>query len=185
MKSIPIGCLGIIFGIVIGIALTLGSNFFLPSDGKTFAVTPAPPINSTQSDVSISIHANYLSAQLKPLIARSNLIKQPSLALAAPNIIQLTGTLDVTLGGQRVSTNATIALRVAVQKNRVALTVDKIDASGITIPLALIGGTLEPARAQAEEQINTLITNSLKGTGLKIFNVRVAPNELIVDLTSQ
>jgi hypothetical protein len=39
-------------------------------------------------------------------------------------------------------------------------------------------------RAQAENQINTLVQRSLQGTNLRLSNIRITPTELIVDLAS-
>ncbi|MBI3914046.1 MAG: hypothetical protein HY327_07655 [Chloroflexi bacterium] len=172
-------------GILIGVALAFGANFFMQSDAKTFAVTPAPPINSAKTDVSIVIAANYLNTQFKQLIPKNTVIKQPSVALAAPNILKLTGVFDLTLGGQRVSANATISMQVAVQKGRVVLTVDKIEAGGVNVPSSFIGSALDSIRAPMEDQINSVIANSLKGTALKLTNVRATANDLTIDLTGQ
>ncbi len=184
MKTFSIGCTGALLGLLAGIAVMIGTNFFLQSPAPS-ADLSVPTVSPIKSDVTIVVSANYFNAQLKQAITKSGVIKQPNVALASPNIVKLTGLVDVTLSGQRISTNATITLRATVQSGRVALTVDKIEAGGINVPQSLIAPTIESVRKQAEDQINALVQNALKGTGLKLANLRVTANDLTIELTGQ
>ena len=185
MKTFLFGCGGLMIGLIIGIVLMLGANSFLQSSNSPNIILPEPTSAAGKSDVALVISANYLNAQLKPLLAKNAPIKQPTISLAAPNLVKLAGAFDLLVAGQRVSTNAAIALKVAVQKARVVLTVDKIEAGGVNVPPSLIESLVETFRAQAEDQLNTLVQNSLKGTLLKLANVRISPTDLTLELTGQ
>lgn len=179
MKSFTIGCLGLIVGLIIGIALTAG--FFAVSN-RAAAQIPTPIPNA--SAVSVTASATYLNSVVQQAARQSGMLTNAAVTLEAPNIVKVAATVDVTVLGQRVNTNATATMRVSVKNNRIALAIEKIDAGTLPVPQSFINSNLESLRAQAENQINTLVQRSLQGTNLRLSNIRVTPVELIVDLVS-
>ncbi|MCI0477848.1 MAG: DUF2993 domain-containing protein [Anaerolineales bacterium] len=182
MKDLAIGCLGAILGLVVGIALTFGAMSLLPKTDSSEKV--ASVISGSRGDVTITVSAKYLNAQLQQLTKQTGLAKQATLTLVAPNIVQVVVAVDTKILGQTISGNAIARLRVSVQNGRVALAVEKIDVSGIGVSQSLVAPMVEQVRTQAEDQINKMIQRELQGTGLRLSNVRVAPNEIAVDLVA-
>ncbi|MBI3538078.1 MAG: hypothetical protein HY070_11045 [Chloroflexi bacterium] len=184
MKNFTVGCAGFLLGVLFAVVVALSAFFFL-GVGKSSPPAPENASSPGRADVTITFAASYLNAQLKQLMAKNAILKQPTSALAAPNLLKIAGVVDLTLGGQRVSANVTIAFQIAAKNSRVVLVVDSIDANGISVPQSLLGSTLDSVRTQAEDQINTLIQNSLKGTSLKLAAIRISASDLTLELTSQ
>ncbi|MBM3128341.1 MAG: hypothetical protein FJ009_06855 [Chloroflexi bacterium] len=183
MKDLALGCLGAILGLVVGIALTFGVMSLLPKTEPAEKV--ASVVGASRGDVTITVSAKYLNAQLQQIAKQSGLAKQATLTLVAPNIVQVVVAVDTKILGQTMAGNATARMRVAVQNGRVALAVEKVDVSGIGVSQSLVTPIVEQVRAQAEDQINRALQRELQGTGLRLSNLRVAPNEIAADLTAQ
>ncbi len=184
MKSVFSGCSGFALGALFATTL-IASALYLLIAGDSSADTRAPTPVSVKPEVSVVVSAGYLNAQVKQIVNKSGGVKNPVVNLAAPNIVKVAGTLDLSLAGQRVSTNAALTFRVTVRNGRVVLVVDQTEAGGVAIPQTLIATALENMRAQIEEQINALAQSTLKGTALKLLNVRMTESTLTVELTSQ
>ena len=183
MKSIGIGCTGAILGLVVGIVLTFGVMSLLPKENSPAASEPIP--STSRADVTITVSASYLNAQLQQVVKQTGLAKQGTLTLVAPNILQIVVAVDTKILGQTISGNATVRMRVLVQNGRVLFAVEKLDVSGIGISQALVSPAIEQLRAQAEDQINKMIQHELQGTGLRLSNIRVMPSEIAADLATQ
>jgi hypothetical protein len=179
-KNILVGCAAAILGLSIGVALTIG--FF--SMGTRQAIeTPIPA--PSQRDVTITASAAFLNTQIQQAAKQTNMLKQTAVTLDVPNIIKVATVVDVTILGQRINTNATATMRVSVKNNRIALAIDKVDTGNALVPQSMLNSTIESVRAQAENQINTLVQRGLQGTGLKLSNVRITPGEMVIDLSAQ
>lgn len=183
MKQIATGCLGIILGLLIGAGatyavLSVASKQIMPVD-------PAPTLSAARADVSITASASFINSQVQPMVRQSGLLKQATITLDAPNIVRVNAAVDVTILGQRITANPTATMRVAVKSNRIALTVEKIDTGNATIPASLVGSTVETLRAMAEDEINRQLARALQGTNMRVVNVRVTPNDMTLDLSSQ
>lgn len=113
------------------------------------------------------------------------MLKQATIALDAPNLVKVAAMVDVTILGQRINTNATVTMRVTVKNNRIALAVDKVDTGNTLVPQSMINNAIENLRAQAENQINTLVQRGLQNTGLRLANARITPSEMTIDLVAQ
>ena len=76
-------------------------------------------------------------------------------------------------------------MRIHRTKRARGAKIDSVDANGMNVPSELIGSYMETVRAQGEDQLNKLIQRGLQGTGLRLVNIRVAPEAVTIDLTSQ
>lgn len=184
MKSLTVGCTSALVGLVIGVVLGLGASSLLGrAESSSASVTPV--VSTARGDMTIIVSARYLNTQLQQLVKQTGLAKQATLTLVAPNIAQMTVAIDTRLMGQAVTGNVSARMRVAVQSGRVVLTIEKVDASNINIPQTLFTPILDQVRTQAEDQINRIIQHELQGTGLRLTSIRIAPDEVTLDLTAQ
>lgn len=181
MKTLSVGCLGLIIGLIAGAGLVLfaTSNAFKPSP------TVAPPADSARSEISINVSAAYAAAQVQRALRASGIAKNAAVTFAAPNLIRVATTVEVNALGIPLSVNANVAMSVAVQRGRIALTVESVDAAGFTLSPSVISSTVEPVRAQAEDEINRVVARALQGSTLHVANIRIAPDAVTVELSSQ
>jgi hypothetical protein len=154
----------------------------VPKENPRAANTPVP--GASRSDVTVTVGASYLNAQMQQIVKQTGLAKQATLTLVAPNLAQINATIETKILGQTISGNATARMRVLVQNGRVLLAVEKIDVSGIGVSQSLVAPVVEQFRAQAEDQINRALQRELQGTGLRLSNIRIASNEIAVDLVN-
>jgi len=182
MKSIAFGCLGVVLGLVVGAILAIAATQFAGS--ANLQPTVAPTILTSQSDVSITASAAFMNSQLQQAVKQSGLAKQATITLAPPNLIQVATAVDASAFGLPVTVNATVALRVLVQRGRIVLEVAKVDAGGVAVAQSAIGPSVEKMRVAAENQINQLVQRALQGTALRVSNVRVTPSDLSIDLVN-
>jgi len=183
MRDIAIGCVSAILGLVVGVALTFGAMSLEPKTDSAEKV--ASIAGSWRSDVTVTVTASYLNAQLQQVVKQTGLAKPATLTLVAPNIVQIVVAVDTKILGQTISGNATARMRVSVQNGRALPAIEKLDVSGIGISQSHVSPTIEQLRAQAEDQINRMIQRELQGTGLRLSNIRVTPSEIAADLATQ
>lgn len=181
MKYSAFGCFGAIVGFILGALITAG---VFSISNRAVVETPTLIPNGSSAAVSVIASAAYLNAQIQQAAQQSGMLKNATVTLQAPNIVRVAATVDVTVLGQRINANATVTMRVSVKNNRIALAIEKIDTGSVPVPQSLINSNLESLRAQAENQINTLVQRSLQGTSLRLSNIRVTPTEMTVDLVS-
>ncbi len=173
MKQFAIGCAGMILGLIVGVILVLSATAFLNLGASSMAIpTPDPRL----PDVTVNVTAAFVNTQLQQAVRQSNLARQANVSLAAPNIVRVALTTDVTVAGKALSVDATVTMRVAAQNGRIVLTIEKIDAGGMTLPVTFATQTVERLRAQMEDQLNRLVTRALQGLTLKLINLSVAPD---------
>ncbi len=180
MKQFGIGCLGVVIGLVAGLALAFAAAQQMP--GNTSSTTTPP---TSTADVTITANAAFINSQLQQAVRQSGLAKQATVAFVAPNLIQVSAKADVSALGFPIVVDATVAMRVSVQRGRIVLAVDHIDAGGVPIPASAIGSTVEKMRALSEDQINRLVQRALQGSGLSVSDVQLTPDAMTVDLVSQ
>lgn len=183
MKEVTVGCVSAILGLGVGIVLAFGTWSLLARAESPPSSTPI--VSTARGDVTIIVSAKYLNTQLQQLVKQTGVAKQATLTLVAPNIAQINTTIETRILGQTISVNTTVRVRVTVQNSRVVLTVEKVDVSGVGISQSLVTPIVEQVRAQVEDQINKTIQRELQGTGLRLTNIRIAPNEIAIDLTAQ
>jgi len=183
MKTLAVGCLGAIVGLVLGILLTFGAWSLWTRTNPS--PQSAPILDASRGDVTLTISANYLNARLQHIVKQTGLVKQATLTLLAPDIAQINATMDAKILGQTISGSALARVRIAVQNGRVLLTIEKVDVSGIGISQSFVTPVIEQLRAQMEDQINKVIQRELQGMGLRLVNIQVMPNRVTVDLTAQ
>ncbi len=181
MNRLEVGCLGALGGLLIGVIAAIA--FFSIGVAQQQIEMPIPVPERQQ--VTVSASAAYLNSQIQQAARQTNLVKQISIALDVPNIIQVSANVEATLLGQRVSTNASVRMRVTIQNGRIVLTVEKINTGNPLIPQSFVANSVESLRVQAENQINAMVASALKGTSLRVTGVRITPGELIVDLAGQ
>lgn len=146
----------------------------------------APALPASASDVSVTASAAFINSQLQQAVKQTGLAKQATVTLASPNVIRVAAVVDASaLVGIPVTVNATMSMRVSVQKGRILLTVDKVDAGGVSVPQALLGSTVEQMRALAEDQVNQMLQRAQEDASLRVVNVRVTPNAVTIDLAGQ
>jgi len=178
MKSISIGCLGAILGLIAGITIaTLGSGIF------SKPLTTSAPQSSARPDLSITASTPFVASQLQQTLRQNNLAKNATVTFAAPNLARITATQDVSVLGFSISLNATATMRVLVQNGRVVLKTESVDTGGIPIPQSTLDATVERLRAQAEDQMNRVIQSGLRGTNLRVSNIRMSESEVTVELS--
>lgn len=183
MKNLAIGCTSAILGLLIGVGLTWGALALVPKteSAEKFAVA----VSATRGDVTITVSAKYLNAQLQQIVQQTGWAKQATLTLSAPNLAQLNLALETKILGRTITGSAVARVRVAAQNGRVALTVEKVDVSGIGVSQSAVAPIVEQVRAQTEDQINRALQRELQGTGLRLSNIRITSSEIAMDLVSQ
>ncbi|MBI5302601.1 MAG: hypothetical protein HY868_10720 [Chloroflexi bacterium] len=173
MKSLAIGCAGLVLGIIIGTVLAFGVNALFASRAAENVVVPQPLPG--QPDVSVTTSTAYINAQIQPIARSSGLARQMTLTFSAPNLCRAVVVSDL---GAAVTLNATITLRVAVQNNRIVLTVQDTQVSGASIVQVVVSQQVEKIRAQAEEQINRQLQRALQGTGMRLVGINITPSDV-------
>ena len=182
MKQLATGCVSLVLGLIIGMVLMFAAMTFMTRQVAAIA-TPTPM--ATRSDVSITANATFINSQIQQTLRQSGLLKQATVALDSPNIIQINAVVETTILGQRISARPTATMRVAVKNNRVTLSVEKIDTGNAAVPSSIMSGTAETLRAQAEDLINRQVQRALQGTNMKVVDVRMTPSEMTLDFVSQ
>jgi hypothetical protein len=178
-----LGCIGAVLGVVIGAVVAFGIVQFVASSNAEPTLVPVFPAG--QSDVSITASAAYINSEFQQSIKQSGLAKQATITLISPNVIQVAAPVDASVFGFPISVNATVTLRVLVQRGRVVLAIEKLDAGGIAVAPSALGTDVEKMRASAEDQINRLAQRALQGSNLHVTNVRITSEGLTIDLMSQ
>jgi len=179
MKTISVGCLGLVIGLIVGAALVYLALYPAPKPTPSAAV----PIASTRPELAINVNASYAASQIQQVIRQGGLAKNATTTFGPPNLIRVATTVDVSVLGVPLSVNATIAMRVTVQKARIVLTTDSVDAGGFAISPSLVNSTVEPGRVQAEEEINRVVQRALQGYNLRISNIRMTAEDLNIELS--
>jgi hypothetical protein len=176
VKSLRIGCLSALLGLVFGVILTVGAGLFL-SIGA--ASNPGmPPAPSGQPDVTVVTSAAFLNTQFQAALKQGNLARQGTITFAAPNAARIAMPVDVTLLGQTIAVDATVSLHAIAQNGRIVVAVDKVDVAGVNAAAPLVKQPVERARLLLEDQINFLMQQAVKGTGLVLVNVTAAPDNV-------
>jgi len=183
MRYFAFGCIGTALGLLLGVTLAFGTLQAAAVNPAQLTVVPAPSVS--QPDVTVTVSAAFFNAQLQQAARTSGLSKPTSIALASPNLIQVATVTEVNVFGIPLTVDTNVSTRVTVRQGRILLTVDQIDAGGVSIPQSLVAPTVEKTRASAETQINQLVQRALQGTKLHVVNVRTTPKDLSIDLASQ
>ncbi len=182
MKTLAVGFLGLFIGLIAGLSL-----FFIGI--STTPKQPNPPVTSpaaaARPELSVIVSAPFAAAQIQQVIRTSGIAKNATVTFAPPNLIRVATNVEVNVLGLPLSINATVSMRLTVQKGLVVLTTDSVDAGGFSMPSSVIDSTVEPVRAQAEEQINRLVQRQLQGTNLHLSNIRITADALTVELSAQ
>lgn len=181
MKTLAVGCLGLVVGLIAGAGLIL----FMTSAAPKPTPTVAAPITSGHPEVSITVSAAFAASQIQQAVRQSGIAKTAAVSFAAPNLIRIATNVEVSVLSVPLSIDVTVAMRVMVQKGRIVFTTDSVDAGGLTLPPSVTSSTIEPVRVQAEDEINRIVQRALQGTNLHVSNIRIAADVLTVELTGQ
>ncbi len=173
MKSVALGCAGIVFGVIIGIGLTFAANalFANRTTNNVAAPTPLPG----QPDISVSTSTSFLNSQIQQLARTSGLARQVTLTFSEPNLCRAALVSDL---GTSVTLNATITMRVAVQNNRLVLTVQETQVNGASLAQVVVTQQVERLRAQIEEQLNKQLQRATQGTSARLTGINITSSEI-------
>jgi hypothetical protein len=182
MKTFFVGCLGLIIGMIAGAGLILFATTaaFKPTPTATVAAPLAP----AHPEVSITVNAAFAASQMQHVVRQSGVAPSAAVTFAAPNLIRMATNVEVNVLGVPLSIDVTVAMRVTVQKGRIVLTTDSVDAGGLTLPPS-VASSIEPLRVQAEDEINRIVQRALQGTNLRVSSIRIAADALTIELTGQ
>jgi hypothetical protein len=182
MKDFALGCISVLIGMFLGAAIVLVSIPLLNAGG--IQPTPAPDtLLPDRPAVSVTASAAFMNSQMQPVLRQSGLASQATITFAAPNLIRFAAPMRITLLGQPIQVNAMVTMSIVVKSGRTVLTVEQVEANGLTVPREVVPAAIETMRAQSEDQVNRLIQRSLQGTGLRVINIRISPDAVIVDLS--
>ncbi len=181
MRTLFIGCLGLIIGMILGAGLVI----FMSSTASKPATTIVPTAATAHPDVSISVSAAFASSQIQQVLRQSGTAKNSTVTFAAPNLIRVATSIDVNALGLSLTVDTNVAMRVAVQNRRIVLITDGVDVGGLTLSPSIINSTIEPLRTQAEGEINRVVQNALLGTNLRVSNIDITTDSITIELTGQ
>ncbi len=176
MRSLTLGCLGILIGIALVLAAALAAFLFLNPAVDRAPLAAAPAVSAP--DVAVSASAGFLQSQIEPTIVQSGLAQQAMVTLAAPNIIQVSSPVHITVLGQSMTVNTTVTMAISVQNGRVLLKTTQVEAAGVQVPQSVLTARFETLRALGEDLINRQMQRALQGTSLKLINVVVTPDAM-------
>ncbi len=180
MKTLLIGCFGLIVGLLVGIAFTmLGSN----ASSKPAPI--APSARSARPELAITASAPFVSSQLQQALRANGIVKNAIVTLATPNLIRIVASTDVKVLGFQITLDANVAMRLSVQNGRIVLKTDSVDMGGFPVPQGTLDSTVEQLRAQAEDQMNRVAQSALRGTNLRVSDIRMTENDMTVELSGQ
>ncbi len=176
MKGFSIGCAGFIVGLIAGMAFFLAVFLFvMPRSAQ--ALTP-PPTVAGQPDVSVTVSAALVNAQLQQSLRQYNVVRQATVTFASPNIVRGAFNVQTSVAGVALSTNATVSMHATVQNGRVVLAVDSVDTGGLNLDQSVTAPAVEQVRALMENQINQMLQSSLQGTHLTLIGLVTTPSTI-------
>ncbi len=185
MKNSVLGCCGVILGIALGAVVMVFVLSFVNVNAFAREPVAQEQLLPNRPDVTITASNTFINPQLEQAIVKSGLAKQAHVSLVAPNIIRVESPVNVSFLGQLMTVDATVQMAVGVQGGRITLTTDKVEANGFGLSPSVLGQDFERQRKATEDEINREVQRSLEGTRLVVFDVRVAPEGLSVDLKMQ
>lgn len=183
MRDLLLGCVSVIIGMFLGALLTVAAVMLLTGNRGSAGAITDPLLLPSRADIEISASAKYVTTQLQQMVRQGGLASQATVALVSPNQMRITAPVTIPLFGQPIQVNATVTMSLAVRNGRVALTVDNVDANGTSVPRSIWPPFVEAARAQAEDQLNRIVQQTLQGTGLRLTGIRITPDALTLDLS--
>jgi hypothetical protein len=176
MKSLGIGCLGALLGLLLAVPLAVGAGLVASPRGTTQPVVQSS--ESGQPDITVVASAAFLNTQFQTALKQSKLGNQGTISFGAPNSARIAMPVSVNLLGQPLTVDATVSLHALAQNGRMVMVVDTVDVAGFNFAGSLVKQPVEQARVLLEDEINRLIQQTLKGTGLVLVNVTAAPDNV-------
>ncbi len=176
MKSLGVGCLGVLMGLVVGVILVLGTSLFMGTRGLGNPLVQ--PVDSGQPDVTVVTSAAFLNTEFQAAVRQNNLARSATISFSEPNAARISIPVNVTLLGQSMAVDATVSARAIVQNGRVVVIVDNIDVAGVNITGSLVKQPVERVRALLEDEINRLMQQELEGTGFRLINLNASPDSV-------
>ena len=172
MKSLGIGCLGALLGLLLGVPLALGAD--LIAGPHTTSNASVPAFQASQSDITVVASAAFINTQFQAALKQSKFANQGTITFAAPNSARIAMPVDVNLLGQALTVDTTVSLHALAQNGRIVVVVDTVDVAGFGFAGSLVKQPVEEARVLLEDEINRIMQQTLKGTGLVLVNVTAA-----------
>ena len=179
MKSLGIGCLGALIGLLLAVPLAVGAELFASPRGTSNPVIPSA--QASQPDITVVASAAFVNTHFQAALKQSKLANQGTIAFAAPNSARIAMPVDVNLLGQSLTVDATVSLHALAQNGRIVVIVDSVDVAGFGFAGSLVKQPVEQARVLLEDEINRLMQQTLKGTGLVLVNVAAAPDNVTLE----
>ena len=136
------------------------------------------PVDAGQPDVTVVTSAAFLSTQFQAAVKQSNLARQATIAFAEPDAARIAVPVAVTLAGQSLTLDTTISLHALAQNGRIVVVVDSVEVVGVNVAAALVKQPVERARVLLENQINLLLQQAVKGTGLRLIGLNASPDSV-------
>jgi hypothetical protein len=176
MKSLGVGCLSTLLGLLLGVLLVLGVNLFMGT--RVLSSPVVQPVDSGQPDITVVTSAGFLSAQFQAAVKQNNLARQATIAFSEPNAARIVMPVAVTLLGQPLTLNTTVSVHALAQNGRIVLIVDAVDIAGVNVAASLVKQPVEQARSLLESEINRVMQQELQGTGFRLIGLNASPDSV-------
>jgi hypothetical protein len=176
MKSLGVGCLGTLLGLVLGVILLLAADLFVGTRGSSDPVVQ--PVDSGQPDVTVVTRAAFLNTEFQAAVKQNNLARSATIAFSEPNAARISMPVDVTLLGQTLTVDASVSAHAIVQNGRIVVVVDNVDVGGMNVAGSLVKQPVERARVLLEGEMNRLMQQELQGTGFRLINLDASPESV-------
>ena len=163
-------------GLFLGVPLALGADLFVAPH-----TTGNPAVQASQAgqpDITVVASAAFINTQFQEALKQSKYAKQGTIAFAAPNSARIAMPVNVNLLGQALTVDTTVSLHALAQNGRIVVVVDTVDVAGFGFAGSLVKQPVEEARVLIEDEINRIMQQTLKGTGLVLVNVTAAPDNV-------
>lgn len=148
------------------------------------AATVSASSSSARPDLSITASASLVSTQLHQVLRSNEIAKNATVTFAAPNLARVAATTDVSILGFSLTLNANVTFSVSAQNGRIVIKTESVDVAGLSLGQGAFDSTVERTRAETEDQLNRVVQNALRGTNLRISNIRMSESDVTVELVS-
>lgn len=181
MRDLFVGCIGIVLGAMLVVILVLFGMTFLNSSRPSFEPVAQPD----RPDITITASGPFVSSQLQDAIKQSKLASLATVSLIPPNRFLVATVVTIGFAGRNVPVNTTETLSVRVVSGHAVLALDRVEVGGVDMPAEVVSPMVERMRVQSEDQLNRLISRNLQGTTLKLTNIRVVSDSVLIDLSAR
>jgi hypothetical protein len=174
--------IGLIVGVILGAVAVLA--FVFMGIGNTAARIPVAAPSGTPA-VRLSVDEAYLNQRMadalqsQPQFAKA----EPQVDLRAPNMADVTASIDAVMGGNTLRIRPTARIQFAVEGGRIRAHITDINVGPVVVPRSVIQDQIAQVEGMVETEANDAVAGALSGTGLKVVNVTATETDLVVDLS--